>query len=238
MSAREEGPLRVGGGDRLGAVAGIDFYLETSPKRVFACAYEWPGYARSGRDEAAAIDSLATYGSRYTPVAKAAGLSLQVSSAADLHLVERLSGDTTTAFGAPSQITDRDRVEPSATEKERLLSLLTAAWDAFDKVVASSPEELRKGPRGGGRYRTKIVAHVLAAETGYSRLLGAKLREPAPFDAVAIEAHRRAVSEALKKADEVVRLEPDRRRLPMRYAVRRIAWHVLDHAWEIEDRRA
>ena len=23
---------------------------------------------------------------------------------------------------------------------------------------------------------------------------------------------------------------------PARYAARRIAWHVLDHAWEIEDR--
>jgi hypothetical protein len=26
------------------------------------------------------------------------------------------------------------------------------------------------------------------------------------------------------------------RRWPPRYAARRIAWHVLDHAWEIEDR--
>ena len=23
---------------------------------------------------------------------------------------------------------------------------------------------------------------------------------------------------------------------PLRYAVRRFAWHVLDHAWEIEDK--
>jgi len=23
---------------------------------------------------------------------------------------------------------------------------------------------------------------------------------------------------------------------PARYAVRRLAWHVMDHAWEIEDR--
>jgi hypothetical protein len=25
---------------------------------------------------------------------------------------------------------------------------------------------------------------------------------------------------------------------PIAYAARRIAWHVLDHAWEMEDRRA
>ena len=26
------------------------------------------------------------------------------------------------------------------------------------------------------------------------------------------------------------------KRWPLRYAARRIAWHALDHAWEIEDR--
>jgi hypothetical protein len=26
------------------------------------------------------------------------------------------------------------------------------------------------------------------------------------------------------------------KRWPSRYAARRIAWHALDHAWEIEDR--
>ena len=219
-------------------MAALDVYLETSPKRVFACAYDWPGYARAGRDEAGAIEQLAAYGSRYSPVARAAGLRLEVSSAAHLKVVERLPGDASTAFGVPSKITHRDRSEPTDNEKERLLSLLTSAWDAFDAVAASSPEELRKGPRGGGRDRTKIVAHVLAAEAGYSRLLGAKLAEPAPFDARAIAAHRQALSDALRKADEVVRREPDQRRWPMRYAIRRIAWHVLDHAWEIEDRRS
>ena len=37
-------------------------------------------------------------------------------------------------------------------------------------------------------------------------------------------------------------LAPERLELdqgwPTRYAARRIAWHVLDHAWEIEDRSA
>ena len=32
--------------------------------------------------------------------------------------------------------------------------------------------------------------------------------------------------------------EPSRTRThwPVRYAIRRAAWHVLDHAWELEDR--
>jgi hypothetical protein len=215
----------------------MDVYVETSPKRVFVCAYEWPGYVRAGRDEADGMDALAAYAPRYAPIAKAAGLSLEINSAADLHVVEHLAGDGTTAFGAPSRIPDRDRQEPSTQEKDRLLSLLSAAWEAFDKVVANSPEELRKGPRGGGRDRSKIVAHVLAAEAGYSRLLGAKMSEPAPFDSRVIAAHRLAMVEALRRADEIVRREPDHRRWPMRYAVRRVAWHTLDHTWEIEDRR-
>jgi len=218
-------------------VADIEVYLETSPKRVFACAYEWPGYARTGRDEVSAVETLAKYEVRYKPVAAAAGLSMNAASAADLRVLERIPGDATTAFGAPSKMTERDRNEPEAREKDRLLALLSSCWQFFDQVVADSPEELVKGPRGGGRDRTKIVAHVLSAEAAYSRHLGAKLRDPAPFDVEAIAAHREVLAAALRAADATVRREPDRKRWPIRYAVRRIAWHVLDHAWEIEDRR-
>jgi hypothetical protein len=134
-------------------------------------------------------------------------------------------------------MTQRDGREPDAHEKERLLALLGACWGLLDQVVSQSPEGLRKGPRGGGRDRTKIVAHVLGAEAGYSRHLGVKLREPEPLDTAAIAAHRTALADALRQADEVVRQNPDLKRWPMRYAVRRIAWHTLDHAWEIEDRQ-
>jgi AraC-like DNA-binding protein len=34
----------------------------------------------------------------------------------------------------------------------------------MDEVVATSPSELRKGPRGGGRERDKIVSHVIDVE--------------------------------------------------------------------------
>ena len=218
-------------------MADIEVYLETSPKRVFACAYEWPGYARAGRDEASAMETLAEYEVRYKPVVAAAGLTMSAGSTAGLRVVERIPGDATTAFGAPSKMTERDLKEPAVKEKDRLLALLSSCWQVFDQVAADSPEELVKGPRGGGRDRTKIVAHVLAAEAGYSRHLGAKLREPAPFDIEAIAAHREVLAAALRAADATMRREPDSKRWPIRYAVRRIAWHVLDHAWEIEDRR-
>ena len=31
--------------------------------------------------------------------------------------------------------------------------------------------------------------------------------------------------------------EAPQRKWPPRYTIRRITWHVLDHAWEMQDRR-
>ena len=56
----------------------------------------------------------------------------------------------------------------SAGEAERLAALVAAAWQTLDRVAGAAPEELRKGPRGGGRDRSKIVAHVLDAEAAYA----------------------------------------------------------------------
>jgi len=40
---------------------GFDVYLETGQKRVFAAAVDWPGWCRSGRDEASALQALCDY---------------------------------------------------------------------------------------------------------------------------------------------------------------------------------
>jgi hypothetical protein len=217
-------------------VADVDIYLELSDKRVFACSYAWPGWTRSGKSDDAALQALVDYAPRYAPVPAAAGIEFE--SALHLRVLERLPGDATTAFGAPSRIPDADMEEPSDAQKEHLLSLLGACWEVFDQVAAASLESLRKGPRGGGRDRTKIVDHVLAAEAGYSRLLGLKLTEPKASQAEAIAANRRALLDGLRQADATRRRDQGRKRWPMSYATRRLAWHVLDHAWEIEDRRS
>ena len=36
----------------------FDVYLEVGSKRVFAGAVDWPGWCRSGRDEATALEAL------------------------------------------------------------------------------------------------------------------------------------------------------------------------------------
>jgi hypothetical protein len=123
---------------------------------------------------------------------------------------------------------DRDPIRPA--DATRLVRLVNAAWVVFDRVVAGAPPVLRKGPRGGGRDRDPIVDHVVGAEVGYARSLGVKLREPERGDREAIEANRKSIAEALRAREE------RDRRWPVPYAARRVAWHVLDHAWEIEDK--
>jgi Transposase, Mutator family len=72
--------------------------------------------------------------------------------------------------------------------------LVTAAWATFDEVAAGSPAELRKGPRGGGRDRDKLIDHVIGAEAAYARKLGVELRRPAIDDTAAIAELREAIA--------------------------------------------
>lgn len=206
-------------------------YLELGRRRVFACALEWPGWCRSGRTEEQALEALAAYQPRYAPVAREAGLEPPSDR---FEVVERLRGGASTDFGVPGEVTPGDARPVGAEEARRLAALLEAAWVTFDRVVAGAPAELRKGPRGGGRDRDKMVDHVLGAEAGYARHIGIKHPQPAVGDVAAIAAARDAVAEVLGRPSSGGPLRP--KGWPARYAYRRYAWHVLDHAWEMEDR--
>jgi hypothetical protein len=103
-------------------------------------------------------------------------------------------------------------------------------------VVAGSPAELRKGPRGGGRDRDKMFGHVVDSDWSYSREMGVRIAQPDPQDRAALVAGRAAMLEILRQPSDGAPLAG--RRWPARYAARRIAWHALDHAWEMEDRSA
>ena len=46
----------------------IEVYLEIGKKRTFAGALSWPGWCRSGKDEAAALQALCDVGQRYASV--------------------------------------------------------------------------------------------------------------------------------------------------------------------------
>jgi hypothetical protein len=211
-------------------------YLELGKKRVFACALEWPGWCRSGKSETQALETLAAYAERYAEVAQQAGIPFWTNLANDFQVVERLTGTPGYPdFGAPGSIATSDRLPLTADEAERQAALVRASWVILDRIAATAPAELRKGPRGGGRDRDKVVEHVLGAEAAYARQLGLKHRQPARDDAPAIAALRHEIVAVLSAASDGTPLRP--KGWPSRYAARRIAWHVLDHAWEIEDRR-
>jgi hypothetical protein len=197
----------------------VPVYLEVGKKRVFAAAVDWPGWCRAGKDEAGALEALAVAAPRYAAVAKAAGLELPAEPT--FEVVERIQGDATTEFGAPGKVPKLDAEPPKPKEAERLADLVEASWKVLGRVVAKAPAELRKGPRGGGRDRDKVVEHVVAAEESYARQVGVKEKDPTKRRAAILEALRSPV---------------DGTKWPARYAARRIAWHALDHAWEIEDR--
>jgi hypothetical protein len=210
-------------------------YLEVGQKRVFACALAWPGWCRSGRNEEQALDVLAAYAERYAVVAREAGLAFPTIRRDTLQIVERIAGSAGyTDFGAPGAIATSDRAPLTDAEAERQAALVRASWSVLDRVTGATPAELRKGPRGGGRDRDKMVDHILGAEVVYARKLGLKHRQPARDDAPAIAALRADIISALRTSSADPSLAPPG--WPPRYAARRIAWHVLDHVWEMEDR--
>ncbi|MFI5226316.1 MAG: hypothetical protein ACHQ3P_06535 [Candidatus Limnocylindrales bacterium] len=213
----------------------VDVYLEVGAKRVFASALAWPGWTRSGRSEEAAVEALAVYTPRFAPVATRAGLTPPaVAGPADFAVVERVTGNASTEFGVPGLAAAADREPLDVDAADRLAGLVGAAWSLFDEIVAVAPAELRKGPRGGGRDRDKIVGHVLDAEGAYVRKIGLRTPAPAAGDRPAVDAHRAAILAVLVRPTDGSPPVDNGWLVP--YAARRIAWHVLDHGWEIEDR--
>lgn len=221
--------------------APLAVYLEVGPKRTFAGAVEWPGWCRSGRGEEEALAALRAYAPRYGAVAEAAGLS--APAAKDLDVVERLEGGSGTDFGVPSAAPEADDRPLKPSELDRQSRLLSASWQAFDIAWQEATDahlKLRLGPRGGGRDLPKMQMHVLEAEEAYLGQLGSRWpRMPgaAPADRMAVV--RETALEALAaRAGSKPVADPRQTKRPWspRYFVRRSAWHVLDHAWEIQDR--
>jgi hypothetical protein len=213
------------------AMIEIPIYLEIGSKRTFACSVDWPGWARAGKTEEAAIEALIEAAPRYAEVAKRAHKRFPKIEAERFKVVERIEGNATTDFGAPGKIPKADYDDFDRAEANRLKELLQASWDLLDDVVAKAPPTLKKGPRGGGRDRDQVMQHVLGAQSGYSRTIGVKMKEPDFGDRKAIVQVREAVLEKIVPGGG----KPEKG-WPVPYFVRRDAWHSLDHAWEIQDK--
>jgi hypothetical protein len=218
----------------------LNVYLEVGSRRTFAAALDWPGWCRMGRDEATALQALFEYGPRYARILRPARLGFQApKDVSAFAVVERLKGNATTDFGAPDRAPSSDGQSLDDSEVRRLRAILNACWRAFDAAVGMAEgKALRKGPRGGGRTVDGIFEHVLGAEMGYLAQLGGKVSKSESASQSTGPA-RQAILKTLEAAahGEIDEYGPrGGKRWSPRYFVRREAWHILDHIWEMEDR--
>jgi hypothetical protein len=208
--------------------------LEVGRKRVFATALEWPGWCRSGADEAAAIEKLLTYGPRYSGVLEASDVR-GFRPPRSVVVVEKLDGSASTEFGAPGTPPSADERPAAPREVARLAAIVLACWSAFDDAAeAAAGASLSTGPRGGGRSLERIVTHVRESDQAYLRALGGSTKGLTTHE----EVHERFVDALAARArGDLPDIGPrGGKRWNARFAARYAAWHALDHAWEIEDR--
>jgi hypothetical protein len=210
--------------------------LEVGKKRrVVAGAIDWPGLDRWGTSEDDAIEKLVSYLPRYAGIAERAGMAKAFARARDVEIVERVPGSSSTDFWGiahvPSQI-EREVLSP--TDLERRLELLQACWAYFDDVAARVPAELLPGPRSAGRSRDQIIRHTYGTEPGQ---MARKVEVRTELDVVltpkGLVKHRQAYLEAIRAYNAAGK---PARTWPIQFLIRRTAYHVMDHAWEMEDR--
>jgi hypothetical protein len=204
-------------------------------RRVVAGAMDWPGLDRWGRSEDAALEALLAYAPRYAPVAERAGLAAGFEGARKVEVVERVPGSSSTDFWGIAHVPSQIEIDILASaELERRLDLLRACWATFDEAAASASAELRPGARSAGRSRDQIIRHVYGTEP---EQLSRKVEVRTPREVVltpdGLAAHREAYLDAIRAYNAEGR---PARTWPIQFLVRRTAHHVMDHAWELEDR--
>jgi len=205
--------------------------IESTKRKSFASALGWPGWSRSGKTPELAVEALLAYAARFAPVAARAGLDLPTRGL-EVEVVELREGTACTDYGVPSVTFDADRAATSDPEAARLAAIVEAAWATFNEAAAAAPAELRKGPRGGGRDTAKMVDHVVGAEQAYAGAFGIRASMPDPTDSSAVAQLRADLLEPIRHPSDGAPIG----KWTQRYGARRIAWHALDHAWEMEAR--
>ena len=208
----------------------------TKDKRSVAFSLDWPGWSRGAKTAELALETLESYRDRYRPIAKLAGMSKDFDAAGPLEIVEDRVGTGSTDFWGIS-------FSPSSTEQgplsqadfDRGITLLRAAWTYFDGVAARVSPEMRKGPRGGGRDRDRIISHTIRQESeGFASGIGLRIPEGGALTPDGLRQYRKDYVEAMRahNAGEGKRM----RSWTLPFLIRHSAFHTLDHAWEMEDK--
>jgi hypothetical protein len=202
-----------------------------------AFSIDWPGWSRGAGTAELALETLESYRERYRPVAGLAGMEREFDAAGPLLVVEDKIGTGSTDFwGISFSPSAAERGPMREAELERGITLLRACWAFFDGVAARVSPEMRKGPRGGGRDRDRIIRHTIRTESeDFAKQVGLRIPEGAALTPDGLRQHRETYVAAMRayNAGEVARRM---RSWTLPFLIRHSAFHTLDHAWEMEDK--
>jgi hypothetical protein len=209
----------------------------TKDKRCVAFSLDWPGWNRGAKTAEVALETLESYRQRYRPIAVLAGMTREFDAAGPLEVVEDRVGTGSTDFwGISFSPSSTEHGPMDEAELERKITLLQACWAFFDAVAARVSPEMRKGPRGGGRDRNRIIRHVIRNESEeFAKQVGLRIPEEAALTPDGLRQHRETYVEAMR-AYNAGKVERKMRNWSLPFLIRHSAFHTLDHAWEMEDK--
>jgi hypothetical protein len=209
----------------------------TKDKRAVAFCLDWPGWSRGAKTAELALETLESYRERYRPVAVLAGMADEFDASGPLEVVEDRVGTGSTDFwGISFSPSSTEHGPMDEAELERKLTLLRAAWAFFDDVAARVSPEMRKGPRGGGRDRNRIIRHVIRNESEeFAKQVGLRNAEESALTPDGLRQHRKTYIEAMR-AYNAGNVDHKMRSWSLPFLIRHSAFHTLDHAWEMEDK--
>jgi hypothetical protein len=212
--------------------------LERGPKgkKAVAFAVDWPGWSRGAKTPELALEMLESYRPRYRPIAVAAGMADEFDAAGPLDVVEDRVGTGSTDFwGISFSPSGLEREPMDDAEIDRKIGLLRACWGFFDEVAARVSVEMRKGPRGGGRDRDRIIRHTIRVESEeFAKRLGLRVPEEGALTPKGLRGHRETYVATMRtyNAGEGKRM----RSWNLPFLIRHSGFHTMDHAWEMEDK--
>ena len=213
--------------------------IERGPKekRSVAFGIDWPGWSRGAKSPELAVETLESYRDRYRPIAELAGMAGEFDAAGPLEIVEDRVGTGSTDFWGISfspSATEQDPMDEA--ELERKITLMRACWALFDGVAARVSPEMRKGARGGGRDRDRIISHTVRVESeDFAKRVGLRIPEGAALTPEGLRQHRETYVEAMR-AYNAGKIEKRMRSWTLPFLIRHSAFHTLDHAWEMQDK--
>jgi hypothetical protein len=213
--------------------------IEHGPKgkRSVAFAVDWPGWSRGAKRAELAVEKLESYRQRYRPITDLASMAGDFDAAGPLEIVEDTVGTPGTDFWGISYAPSSSEQDPMGEAAfERALTLLRASWAFFDGVAARVSPVMRKGPRGGGRDRDRIISHTIRVESeDFATRVGLRIPEGAALTPDGLRRHRETYVAAMRAYNDG-EFEQPMKSWTLPFLIRHSAFHTLDHAWEMEDK--